>query len=225
MDDPALRSAAARGDPRADSRPSTGSSSRLGQRVYRIAARARISRRSAVRRACSTSAAGGGDLVVAARAARGARRARRASGSGVDPDPRAHRRRAGARARPASSSGARMPRPCVAEGARFDAVLSNHVLHHLSADGLPAFADESLALSDGIVAALRHPPQPRSPTASTRSASRPFAPGHVPAHRRAPLDPPQLPRRASSTAALGRPWRVERRIALPRRSPWATADA
>ncbi|MFC0198770.1 methyltransferase domain-containing protein, partial [Microbacterium arthrosphaerae] len=38
----------------------------------------------------------------------------------------------------------------VAEGRTFDAVLSNHVLHHLGA-GLPDFAAESLALSHGLV--------------------------------------------------------------------------
>ena len=39
----------------------------------------------------------------------------------------------------------------VAEGAVFDAVLSNHVLHHLAPDELRAFTDDSLALSTGPV--------------------------------------------------------------------------
>ncbi|MDN3497402.1 methyltransferase domain-containing protein [Planococcus sp. APC 4015] len=37
------------------------------------------------------------------------------------------------------------------DGERFDAVLSNHVLHHLTDDELTAFADDSLALSTGPV--------------------------------------------------------------------------
>ncbi|MET0734122.1 MAG: methyltransferase domain-containing protein, partial [Microbacterium sp.] len=39
----------------------------------------------------------------------------------------------------------------VAEGARFDAVVSNHVLHHLDQDELRWFTDDSLALSSGPV--------------------------------------------------------------------------
>ncbi len=38
-----------------------------------------------------------------------------------------------------------------AEGARFDLVLSNHVLHHLGAAERAAFVDDSLALSSGPV--------------------------------------------------------------------------
>lgn len=38
-----------------------------------------------------------------------------------------------------------------ADGERFDAVISNHVLHHLADDELLAFADDSLALSNGPV--------------------------------------------------------------------------
>ncbi len=38
-----------------------------------------------------------------------------------------------------------------AEGERFDLVLSNHVIHHLTSDELAVFADDSLALSSGIV--------------------------------------------------------------------------
>lgn len=37
------------------------------------------------------------------------------------------------------------------DGERYDAVLSNHVLHHLADDELAAFADDSLALSSGPV--------------------------------------------------------------------------
>jgi 2-polyprenyl-3-methyl-5-hydroxy-6-metoxy-1,4-benzoquinol methylase len=38
-----------------------------------------------------------------------------------------------------------------AEGERFDIVLSNHVIHHLGAPELAVFADDTLALSSGIV--------------------------------------------------------------------------
>ena len=41
--------------------------------------------------------------------------------------------------------------PAARRGQRFDIVLSNHVLHHLSAVELRAFADDSLGLSAGIV--------------------------------------------------------------------------
>ena len=39
----------------------------------------------------------------------------------------------------------------LAGGERFDAVVSNHVLHHLGPDDLDAFAMHSRALTDGIV--------------------------------------------------------------------------
>ncbi|QIG39095.1 methyltransferase domain-containing protein [Microbacterium sp. 4R-513] len=92
---------------------------------------------------------GGGDLV-----ARLSRLAERdgldVRWIGADPDPRAldvARERASSRiefrATDASSLGA--------AGERFDAVLSNNVLHHLGADELAAFAADSRALSDGIV--------------------------------------------------------------------------
>lgn len=91
---------------------------------------------------------GGGDLV--ARLAGLAR----ADGldvewTGVDPDPRAHEVAArwaapGIRFRAVDAA------VLVAEGERFDAVVSNHVLHHLGAE-LPAFAAASRALSTGPV--------------------------------------------------------------------------
>ena len=92
---------------------------------------------------------GGGDLVV--RLAAAARRdGLDVTWTGIDPDPRAH-----------AVATARGPIPGVAfreadaatlaaAGERFDAVLSNHVLHHLGS-ALPAFAEESLVLSCGIV--------------------------------------------------------------------------
>ena len=92
---------------------------------------------------------GGGDLV--------ARLARFAEGDGldvhwlgVDPDPRAHAvaaGRASGRIRFRATDAASL----IAEGERFDAVLSNHVLHHLSGSGLRTFADQSLTLADGLV--------------------------------------------------------------------------
>jgi 2-polyprenyl-3-methyl-5-hydroxy-6-metoxy-1,4-benzoquinol methylase len=92
---------------------------------------------------------GGGDLV--------ARLARMAEGDGLhvrwvgaDPDERAlevARERASSRIEFRATDASSLH----AAGERFDAVLSNHVLHHLGADELRGFADESLALSDGIV--------------------------------------------------------------------------
>ena len=92
---------------------------------------------------------GGGDLVQ-----RLSRLARadgiHATWVGADPDPRAH----AATARHAAS-GVRFVRTGSSElrdaGERFDAVVSNHVLHHLDAASLAAFADDSLALADGPV--------------------------------------------------------------------------
>lgn len=91
---------------------------------------------------------GGGDLV--ARLAGLAR----ADGldvewTGVDPDPRAHDV-AGRWAAPGIRFRAVDAATLVAEGERFDAVVSNHVLHHLGAE-LPTFAAESRALSTGPV--------------------------------------------------------------------------
>lgn len=68
---------------------------------------------------------------------------------GVDPDPRAIAAasvRAGAGIRFRCADAATL----VAAGERFDAVVSNHVLHHLD-DDLPGFAADSLALTGGPV--------------------------------------------------------------------------
>ena len=92
---------------------------------------------------------GGGDLV-----ARLAQLAERdgldVQWLGADPDPRAH---TVARERASQSIAFRVADAATlrAEGARFDAVLSNHVLHHLSRDDLHSFAAESLGLADGLV--------------------------------------------------------------------------
>ncbi|MBW9095722.1 methyltransferase domain-containing protein [Microbacterium jejuense] len=92
---------------------------------------------------------GGGDLVV--RLAAAARRdGLEVAWTGIDPDPRAH---AVATARdevPGVTFRRADAAALVGEDEAFDAVLSNHVLHHLG-PALPAFADESLALSRGIV--------------------------------------------------------------------------
>lgn len=92
---------------------------------------------------------GGGDVVV--RLAAAARRdGLEVTWTGIDPDPRAHAVAVargpldGVTFRSADSA------LLVREGETYDAVLSNHVLHHLGGT-LPAFADESLALSRGIV--------------------------------------------------------------------------
>ncbi|WP_341995778.1 methyltransferase domain-containing protein [Microbacterium sp. LWH7-1.2] len=93
--------------------------------------------------------AGGGDLV--ARLAAAARRdGLEVTWTGIDPDPRALEV---ALARPpigGASFREADAATLVREGRTYDAVLSNHVLHHLG-DELPAFADESRALSRGIV--------------------------------------------------------------------------
>lgn len=92
---------------------------------------------------------GGGDVAV-----RLAALARRdgidVSVLGADPDPRAYaaaleNHRHGVEFVCADS------RALVAAGERFDAVVSNHVLHHLDADTLRAFAADSRTLSRGIV--------------------------------------------------------------------------
>ncbi|MDN8549382.1 methyltransferase domain-containing protein [Microbacterium sp. NM3R9] len=92
---------------------------------------------------------GGGD--VTARLAHLAERdGLRVEWVGIDPDPRAlevarERSRPGLEFRSTDSSALR------ASGERFDAVISNHVLHHLAEPELRAFLADSLALSSGIV--------------------------------------------------------------------------
>jgi 2-polyprenyl-3-methyl-5-hydroxy-6-metoxy-1,4-benzoquinol methylase len=92
---------------------------------------------------------GGGDVVV--RLARLAR----ADGLdvewvGVDPDPRALAV-ATARTEPNVVFRAADSSTLVAEGRPFDAVISNHVLHHLAPEELREFTADSLALSAGPV--------------------------------------------------------------------------
>jgi len=92
---------------------------------------------------------GGGDLVERLAAA-----ARRdgfdVTWTGIDPDPRAHEVAAGRAPIPGATFRQADAATLVDEGRTYDAVVSNHVLHHLG-DELPRFADESLALSRGIV--------------------------------------------------------------------------
>ena len=147
---------------------------------------------------------GGGDLIV--------RLARLAVHDGLDvewigadPDWRAiavaqERRAPGVSFRCADAATLR------AEGARFDAVLSNHVLHHLSDGELRTFADESLALSDGIVV---HSDILRSRLAYGlyTVGVTPFAPGTF--LRTDGLRSIRRSYRADELArALGRPWHV-----------------
>lgn len=95
----------------------------------------------------------------------------------------------------------------VAEGARFDLVLSNHVLHHLDRDELRAFADESRALSTG---AVLHADIARSRTAYGLYAVgiTPLAPGTF-----LRTDGLRSIRRSYTAAELGTAlpgWRIER---------------
>jgi 2-polyprenyl-3-methyl-5-hydroxy-6-metoxy-1,4-benzoquinol methylase len=92
---------------------------------------------------------GGGD--VALRLARlAARDGLEVEWTGADPDPRAHEvassREAPANVRFVCTDAAAL----AAAGETYDAVVSNHVLHHLGADA-PAFFAESRELSRGIV--------------------------------------------------------------------------
>lgn len=93
---------------------------------------------------------GGGDVPLAL--ARWARRdGMRLDITGIDPDDRAHAYASalpaveGLRFRQAFSS------ELVAEGARFDVVVSNHVLHHLAATELDALLADSEALARRLV--------------------------------------------------------------------------
>ncbi|GAA5085835.1 class I SAM-dependent methyltransferase [Microbacterium yannicii] len=92
---------------------------------------------------------GGGDVVLRL-AAEARRDGLEVEWTGIDPDPRSYEVAVergpvdGVTFRRADAA------TLVGEGLTFDAVLSNHVLHHLGAD-LPEFAAESLALSHGLV--------------------------------------------------------------------------
>jgi 2-polyprenyl-3-methyl-5-hydroxy-6-metoxy-1,4-benzoquinol methylase len=117
---------------------------------------------------------GGGD-VTARLAARAARDGLAATWVGADPDARALEV---ARGRASGSVSFRCAGSAelLARGERFDLVLSNHVLHHLTAGGLAEFAAESRALSTGRVL---HADIARGRTAYALYAAgiTPFAPG------------------------------------------------
>jgi 2-polyprenyl-3-methyl-5-hydroxy-6-metoxy-1,4-benzoquinol methylase len=92
---------------------------------------------------------GGGD-VVSRLADRAEREGVEVDWLGIDPDPRAldvTRERMRPNVRFACTDAAALR----ATGERFDAVISNHVLHHLSDVELGPFTDDSLALSSGPV--------------------------------------------------------------------------
>lgn len=92
---------------------------------------------------------GGGDLVLRL-ARRAARDGFAVEWTGIDPDARSHAV-AALRERPANVSfRVADTGDLVGEGVTFDAVLSNHVLHHVGQD-TAVFADASRALSHGIV--------------------------------------------------------------------------
>lgn len=92
---------------------------------------------------------GGGDLVM--RLATLARRdGIEARIVGADPDPRAHEV-AAPRQAPGVSFTCADSAELLAAGERFDAVVSNHVLHHLSPDARTRFGRESRALASDIV--------------------------------------------------------------------------
>ncbi|MFF7683947.1 methyltransferase domain-containing protein [Microbacterium sp. NPDC007973] len=92
---------------------------------------------------------GGGD-VVARLAGLAARDGLEVEWVGADPDPRAHEA-ARLRERPGVRFVSQGSRELIEAGETFDLVLSNHVLHHLDAASLAAFAADSLTLSRGAV--------------------------------------------------------------------------
>ncbi|KAA9108371.1 methyltransferase domain-containing protein [Microbacterium rhizomatis] len=92
---------------------------------------------------------GGGDVVTRL-ATLADRDGLAVSWVGADPDPRAHE---AARLRGTGDVEFRVAdsTELIAAGERFDAVISNHVLHHLSRASLRAFTDDSRMLSAGPV--------------------------------------------------------------------------
>lgn len=92
---------------------------------------------------------GGGDVVVRLAGAAW-RDGLDVTWTGADPDERSHRAALERRRPPEVAFRCTDAATLVAEGERFDVVLSNHVLHHLG-DDLGTFAAASLDLSRGIV--------------------------------------------------------------------------
>jgi 2-polyprenyl-3-methyl-5-hydroxy-6-metoxy-1,4-benzoquinol methylase len=93
---------------------------------------------------------GGGD-VVSRLAQFAARDGLDVDWVGVDPDPRAIEVALARPRAPRTSFRSADSTGLLADGERFDIVLSNHVLHHLTTDELAAFAQESRLLARGIV--------------------------------------------------------------------------
>ena len=149
---------------------------------------------------------GGGDLI--SRLGRLADRdGLSVSWTGADPDPRAHAAATAGRTRDVrfvcGHSG-----DLRAAGERFDAVLSNHLLHHLSTPDLRGLADDSLALSSGIVL---HSDIERGHRAYALYGVGvlPLAPGTF-LHTDGLRSIRRSYRAHELTTALGHPWRVER---------------
>lgn len=150
---------------------------------------------------------GGGD-VIAQLAARTGDDGLRVEWVGVDPDPRAlevaQTRPAPPRTTFLCADGAEL----LTAGERFDLVLSNHVVHHLTPAELDDFAEQSRRLSRGIV---MHSDIERSRLAYVLYAIgiTPFAPGTflrtdgLRSIRRSYL-------REELAQVLGAPWRVEK---------------
>lgn len=117
-------------------------------RVWRSTLRPWSARRGGVVRILDLGC-GGGDLLVRLEGL--ARRARiPVQLTGVDPDPRAVAVAVARRATAARFILGDAQR-LLADGERFDIVLSNHVLHHLGAEDFPRFCEQSRSLSQGIV--------------------------------------------------------------------------
>lgn len=93
---------------------------------------------------------GAGDLV-ARLAALAERDGLEVEWIGADPDARALEVAVARPVRPQISYVRADAATLLGDGERYDAVVSNHVLHHLRGDALPAFIDESAALASGIV--------------------------------------------------------------------------
>ncbi|GAA0307113.1 class I SAM-dependent methyltransferase [Kineococcus aurantiacus] len=150
---------------------------------------------------------GGGDLARAL--ARWARRdGRRVEVTGIDPDPRAHAW--ATRQPPVPGVGFRCAGSgdLVAEGRRFDVVVSNHVLHHLDEAALRALLADSRALARARVA---HSDIARGAWAYRlfRVGTRPLASGSF-VHEDGLTSIRRSYTPAELAAAAGPGWRVER---------------
>jgi 2-polyprenyl-3-methyl-5-hydroxy-6-metoxy-1,4-benzoquinol methylase len=166
---------------------------------------------------------GGGD-VIAQLAGRAGRDGFEVEWVGVDPDPRALEvaltRPAPPRTRFVCADGADL----LAGGERFDLVLSNHVLHHLTPGELGDFAEQSRRLSRGLVL---HSDIERGRLAYVLYAIgiTPFAPGTflrtdgLRSIRRSYLQD-------ELAGVLGEPWRVEKsaRFRLLATAPGTAGD-